>query len=200
MSKASSQSGIFHSQGRSRTGWFAISLFLVALLQSAALAWMIYDRINLLETGKEIVLDIVPVDPRSLFRGDYVILSYGISRLELNSLAGDTNFKQGSPAFLTIRKPSNAAWQPVSITKIYPQQVEKGHVVLRGKVKSGWQKTIRVHYGIENYFVQEGHVKVLEQQVRERKLQVLVAIRDNGEAAIKGLLVGGKLKYKESLF
>ena len=33
-----------------------------------------------LTTGETILLRVVPVDPRDLFRGDYVILSYEISR------------------------------------------------------------------------------------------------------------------------
>ena len=33
-------------------------------------------------------LAVIPVDPRDFFRGDYVILSYGISRLDAGALEG----------------------------------------------------------------------------------------------------------------
>lgn len=187
-------------QKRSSSRRFAFSLFLVALLQSAALAWMIYDRVSLLERGKEIILDIVPVDPRSLFRGDYVILSYGISRLQLSALGGDDKFETDMTVFVTLRKPYRAAWQPVSVTKKYPAEVDEDQIVIRGKVRYGGREPLRVNYGIEQYFVQEGRGKPLERQVRESKLQALVAIGADGEAAVKGLLVDGKLQYKETLF
>lgn len=53
-----------------------IAALAVAGLQTAAIGHMVSDRVQLLRSGREIVLPIVPVDPRSLFRGDYVILSY----------------------------------------------------------------------------------------------------------------------------
>ena len=61
---------------------YAIALLIVAAAQTAALGWIIAARVNLINTGQEVVLNIITVDPRSLFRGDYVILSYGISRLD----------------------------------------------------------------------------------------------------------------------
>ena len=57
-----------------------------------------------------------------------------------------------------------------------------------------------IKYGIESYFVPEGEGKRLEDLVRERKLQVLVAVGADGEAAIKGLLIDGALQYEEPLF
>src|SRR5690606_26923443 len=76
--KCPSYSGGRQMTANRRTLWLGIAL--VALLQAGALLWMIWDRASLLANGREIVLDVVPVDPRSLFRGDYVILGYDISR------------------------------------------------------------------------------------------------------------------------
>ncbi len=185
---------------RPNSGRFAIGLFLVALVQTLALSWMIYDRVTLISSGKEIVLDTIPVDPRSLFRGDYVILNYPISSLNLTALKGDKGLRRGMKVFVTLRKPYRAGWQPVSVTKSFPTEIEKDHVVLRGKVRSGGDKNLRVNYGIEAYFVPEGEGKDLERVVREKKLQVLVAIGTNGEAAIKGLEVDGKRLHEETLF
>ena len=64
-----------------RNLWIAIAV--VALGQAAVLGWMIWDRASLLANGREVVLEVIPVDPRSLFRGDYVILGYDISRFDL---------------------------------------------------------------------------------------------------------------------
>ena len=60
-----------------------LALAAVALAQTAVLAWMVIDRIQLLRSGREIVLPIVPVDPRDLFRGEYVRLEYPAAQVPL---------------------------------------------------------------------------------------------------------------------
>ena len=65
-----------------------LTLVIVALAQTGVLAGMVVDRVRLLKTGREITLPIVPVDPRDLFRGQYVRLGYDISRIPVNLLEG----------------------------------------------------------------------------------------------------------------
>jgi uncharacterized membrane-anchored protein len=192
---------------RSGLGRFALGLCLVALLQSAVLAWMVYDRITLIRSGKEIVLDIVPVDPRSLFRGDYVILNYPVSRIDRDVPGGGQVFRSGDTIFVTLKRSEakdtapagRAGWSVAAVSKDYPDNISPEQIVLRGRVRhSGRPMTVR--YGVESYFVPEGEGKSLENAVRERKLQVLVAVATDGEAAIKALLVDGELQYEEPLF
>lgn len=186
--------------GLAHAARFAAALAAVALVQSLALCWMVYDRVSLIATGREIVLETVPVDPRSLFRGDYVILNYEISGLKLADIGGDKDFGRDDDIFVTLKKGDGGAWQAISASKAYPSRPKEGHVVLRGRARPWRVGDVRVKYGIEAYFVPEGVGKALEEQVRERKLQVLVAVGADGEAAIKGLLVDGELKYEETLF
>ena len=61
---------------------------LLILLQALILAGMIGYRYYWVETGEKIFLRVSPVDPRDLFRGDYVSLSYDISNLDLDQLSG----------------------------------------------------------------------------------------------------------------
>jgi uncharacterized membrane-anchored protein len=56
-----------------------------------------------------------------------------------------------------------------------------------------------VRYGIESYFVRQGMGPKLEAMARERKLAALVAVDKSGTAAIKGLIIDGKLQYEEPL-
>jgi len=51
-----------------------LALAILALAQTGVLAAMVIDRVRLLTSGREITLPIVPVDPRDLFRGEYVRL------------------------------------------------------------------------------------------------------------------------------
>ena len=52
-----------------------------AALQVVALAYMAAEREWVLRTGRTIYLRTAPIDPRDAMRGDYVRLSYQISRV-----------------------------------------------------------------------------------------------------------------------
>jgi uncharacterized membrane protein/uncharacterized membrane-anchored protein len=50
-------------------------------LQLAVLGWMVYDHSRPLASGERYLVLCEPVDPRSLTKGDYVVLSYGFQSL-----------------------------------------------------------------------------------------------------------------------
>ena len=66
-----------------------IALCAAVLLQLMVLSGMLVLAAMPLWTGKEIRVKVVPVDPRSLFRGNYARLNYDFSRLEKGALAGN---------------------------------------------------------------------------------------------------------------
>jgi len=184
-----------------RNLWLAI--IALALGQAAVLGWMIWDRASLLANGREVVLDVIPVDPRSLFRGDYVILGYDISRYTLPP--GTEAPRQGAPFYVTLRKGSGDTWQTVAGFSTPPASVEPGDVVIRGKVvyasadSAGGGPVVSVSYGIESFFVPEGTGRELEHMVRDKKISAVIAVNGSGEAAIKGLMSEGKRVYEEPL-
>ena len=100
------------------------ALIAIFLVQSAALGWMIWNRVMLLKTGREITLDVVPVDPRSLFRGDYVILSYPISRVPADRLEGPPPARN-APVYVRLAKGEDG-WRAVAVTAAYPASVPEG--------------------------------------------------------------------------
>jgi len=51
------------------------------ILQLIVLVGMIAMRLTPLLTGQTILLRVVPVDPRDIFRGDYVTLAYECCRI-----------------------------------------------------------------------------------------------------------------------
>lgn len=91
-----------------RTG---LRLALLFALQAAALAAMIADRQWTLNTGTPVVLETVPVDPRSLFMGDYVDLAYRISRLRLDAVNVD-DWRQAEDSRRPPRTPSVSGAPP----------------------------------------------------------------------------------------
>lgn len=188
-----------------RNLWLAIAA--VALGQAAVLGWMIWDRASLLSNGREVVLDVIPVDPRSLFRGDYVILGYDISRMKLP--AGAQVPKRGETFFVTLHRGDDGKWTSVDASAVPPAGVADGDVVVRGRVTYAYEPTrsnsdqqaqIGVSYGIESYFVPEGTGREIERMVGDRKISAILAVDGSGTAAIKGLMADGKRIYEEPLF
>ena len=181
--------------------WLWPLLVFVALVQSAALFKIVYDRDQLLKSGREITIPTRPVDPRDTFRGDYVMLGYDISPLRKSTLPSDANFeglRAGSPVYVTLTPDGAGGWKAVKVTADYPQQIAASDIVLKGRVESIWRPEntsdvqLNIRYGIESYFVPEGTGKALETKVRERKIEAIVAVDASGSAALKGLVVDGE--------
>jgi uncharacterized membrane-anchored protein len=178
------------------------ALALVAALQLGVLGWMVADRVRLLKTGREIVLPIVPVDPRDLFKGDYVRLGYPVSTLPAATL-GDIKFKQDAVVYVTIEPQGDGDWKVAAVGTRYPTSVGATQAVLRGRIDAfGFNPNVsqRARYGLERYYVPEGKGLALEKLAREKKLAAIVAVDSAGNAAIKGLSSNGQKIYDEPLF
>ena len=175
----------------------------VAFVQAAVLGWMIWERAHLLATGREVVLEVVPVDPRSLFRGDYVILAYDMSRIDTPSAMPPP--ARGDDIYVALQKGDEGKWLVAGAGRDRPASTAADQVVLKGRVQyatTGSEQApsqTGVRYGIESFFVPEGTGRELEALVREKKLSALVAVDGDGNAGIKGLVVDGKRVYEEPL-
>lgn len=185
-----------------RAGWIAAGI--VAAVQSAALLWMAGDRIALLKSGREMLVEVIPVDPRDLFRGDYVILGYNFSGTGDMALPAGT--KRGDRVFATLKLSEGSKWDLVNVATRYPDQIQAGEAVLNGIASDVWhnaEKKIdygRIRYGIETYFVPEGTGRAIENMVRDKKIEAVLAVGSSGQAAIKALVIDGKRIHEEELF
>lgn len=184
---------------------------LILLLQTLALLAMVAMKQWTLSTGTEILLETQPIDPRSLFGGDYVQLNYAISRLRPAELEGDDTFDR--EAIYVVLAKGERYWQAVSIHHERPVEVPTGQIVIKGRIQviqeGSWNpvtgkqelaKELIVHYGIENYFVPEGEGKALENPKSGEKVEIQVAVDSLGNCGIKGVLVNGQPRYRERLF
>ena len=185
-------------------------LALVAAVQIAILGKIVTDRVSLLRTGREIVLPITPVDPRDLFRGDYVILAYPLSQIAAASLPPGTslkNLRENRDVYVVIHPEPDQSWKIVAVEPAYPKTVATDDAVLKGRVVNIWNRSdaaadewVQIHYGIERYFVPEGTGRALEERVQERAMQAIVAVGADGAAALKGLILDGKRHEDPPLF
>ena len=185
-------------------------LFVVVLVQTLILLAMIGMRQWTLATGIPVILETQPIDPRSLFSGDYVRLNYKVSDLRLEELAGDRLFKRHDTVFVVLA-PEGDYWKAVSVHRDRPQSGD-GQAVIKGSVEytgdTMWDaarnkavevKHLHVRYGIEDYFVQEGTGRELERPRQDEKVSIEVAVDRFGNAGIKAVLVNGRPKHTETL-
>ena len=188
-----------------------LRLALIAGIQTLVLAAMIAVRQWTLATGVPIELETEPIDPRSLFSGDYVRLNYAISRLTLDEVKGDTGFIRNDRVYVVLA-PSGRYWKAEAISR-NPPATQLERVAIKGEVEYVsdvlWDRAsnatrrvgnMGVHYGIENYFVPEGEGLRLERTKPDEKITIQVAVDRFGNAGIKAVLINGKARYTESLF
>lgn len=182
----------------------ALAFAIVALVQTVVLGFMVFERVRLLKTGREITLPIIPVDPRDLFKGEYVRLGYTIGTLRAGLLEGPAP-EPNVPFYVTLENKGGDAWQAVKVTSAMPNETSPDRIVLSGRTAYRWstknpEAQQFARYGIESYFVPEGQGKRLEDLAREKKLAALLAVDRGGNAAIKGLIIDGQLQYVEPVF
>ncbi len=145
-----------------------------------------------LRTGQEVLLKTTPVDPRDLFRGDYVVLRYDISNLNSESVALERNdFKSDDKVYVRLDTREKYA----VATNVFAQPPSEG-LFIKGTLKDVGGNRFNVEYGIESYFVPEGKGKDIERQLG-RNVDVRVVIDKSGNAVIKSLLIDGQeVKFK----
>jgi uncharacterized membrane-anchored protein len=180
----------------------------VALTQAALIAAMIADRVAILRTGTEVVLQTRPVDPRDFLRGDYVVLGYDITQVSAGALKDQPASGRDAAVFVKLAPDSEGFFRAVSV-HAEPVAVTRPEVLIRGHITYGAEcganyrsfcDTLQVRYNLEKYFVPEGEGGKLEQVRNQRKLTVVAAVTPGGRAAIKRLLVDGTPVYEEPWF
>jgi uncharacterized membrane-anchored protein len=196
------------SRGLSKSTFLGL-VALVALLQTAALAFIVVDRDRLLKTGTEIILPVTPLDPRDIFRGDFVTLGNALSTI--GSIAAGLDPKvpdglvKGGTVYVTIAGTGDT-WAVRAVSASYPAEVPGDAVVLKGRIRQIYSAgnepgySLAVRYGIESYFVPEGTGMALEQKVREQAIKAILAVGRDGTVAIKGLIVDGQRHEAPPIF
>lgn len=155
----------------------SLLFLLVVVAQAMGLITFAAVRQTAVTQGLEVTLQTVPVDPRSLFQGDYAILDYEITEMphHLNTLP------VGAETFVVLEDCGDV-WCATAYTRIRPHSSD---AYVRGVVSSRG----RLDFGIGTYFVPEGMAKIIE---HAQDVKVVVALDDRGRAVIKRVLVDGE--------
>jgi len=186
--------------------WIIGGALLAALLQSAALGKIIWDRHSLLENGREVVLQSAMVDPRDLFRGHYVTLNLSVGAMEEGTFTIDGELKTGEDIFVSLKPGEYGFWVADVLHAAMPENASAP--VLRGRLVSDRPVTgtgndaprYVIRFPFDRYFADRKKAKDLEKVRNDRKLGVIISVGGNGEGAVKGISVDGDLVYVERVF
>lgn len=156
-------------------------------LQVLILLAILVIKFTILTQGTAVFLQIVPVDPRDPFRGDYASFNYTISRIDSYMLRDKV--KAGDTVYVSLRESGKYSYATAASLK----KPTNGGIFIRGTVISGssfqppasyTQAPIIVKYGIEDFFIPEGTGTNLGRS-RVDNYYSEVAIDDNGNAVLK---------------
>jgi uncharacterized membrane-anchored protein len=165
-------------------------------------------------TGQSVLLPVTPIDPRDLFRGEYVRLDTPATRLTVRA---EGEASAGSMAVAPVGRwwaelPSDQylRYEALHGRVVYVQLEARGEagesqptsisiepvadrINLRGRVDGYNQKNeLEVDYGLDSFFMQEGTAKPVEDALRmRRRVQMEIAVTGSGHARIRRLLVDG---------
>ncbi|MBI5934551.1 MAG: GDYXXLXY domain-containing protein [Chloroflexi bacterium] len=134
--------------------------------------YLVYQRELLAVNGRVVLLELAPVDPRSLMQGDYMQLRYALA----DDIAASTGLERG---FVVVRLDSNNV---ARFVRVYDPAtpLAANEVLLPFRGSNQWDMQI----GSKSYFMQEGHAeyyddaKYGEMRLSDSGTIMLVGLRD----------------------
>ena len=180
-----------------------LAIIAAAAFQVLVLVYMAGEREWILHSGRTVYLRTAPIDPRDAMRGEYVQLSYEISRVPASLCRDGLTGRKGA---LKPVKPDTRVYASLRVNEdglaeltSLSDQGPAGGLFLKGYAKGSWPSSswerhaapnIEVRYGIEAYFMQQGKAFALEKSRFREGIQVplemAVAVSPGGTAVLKG--------------
>jgi uncharacterized membrane-anchored protein len=151
---------------------------------------LIYQQEKILHSGSVTILETRPVDPRDLFRGEYVILRYVIED-DVKIREKAIKLEAGSTLFIKLVEDENGVASVNEVRDRSPDYFEGLWVV--GEVSGG-----RVRFpSLEQFYVPEGAGRAIENFGSDLHVEIVL---EEGEARVTGLLDGSLNKIDPESF
>ena len=139
----------------------------------------------ILSMGKEVLLKTIPVDPRDIVMGDYVILNYEIAQFPKYK---DYLFNYNQPIYVKLGLDSDNVAYIDEVSKEKPKGLFlKGTMTSCPSTFQLFRSGKCISYGIESYYVKEKTGRKLEHDLTDGTL-VKVSIDRHGNAKVKGFV------------
>ena len=196
-----------------------IRLLLVALAMTAILAGLVGHHVWRRNSGDEIYLDMVPVDPRDILLGHYVVLTTPLHRIDTATVEGDRlDWERGDTIYVALATDSNGSSTPAALHRAPPSggQFVRGQVDWAATMQDyadpdplpdgtpGWQsdpipgterQELTVRFNLERYYAPRDQALDLEAMRDDDRLRLIVSVGADGGAVIKGLEIDGEARY-----
>lgn len=151
-------------------------VFAIILIWIVLIAGFVMSGEFTLKTGREVLLKTIPVDPRDLFRGEYVNLSY-----EIGQMPQGYSFSDDQRVYAVLKVDN----KNVATVDYLVGEIPKDKFFIKGYYRKYWSSELQ--YGIESYFVKEGTALALEKKLRNGGYAKVI-IDKNGNAKVREIL------------
>ena len=132
--------------------------------------WSVYQKEQTLKDGQLVLLQLAPVDPRSLMQGDYMRLNYKEASSDLIDKQTDTR------GYAILRTDSNQIGEIVRLQNTL-EPVNDNELVIRYKIINR-----RLFLGAESFFFEEGQDTLYQKAVYGG-----LKVDDKGQSLLVGL-------------
>lgn len=168
----------------------------LALVQLLLIAVPLADRLEVQISGTSVILDLRPVDPRDLLRGDYVIINLSLTNISRDVEGAGTVFEIGDTVYVGLTASSDGVAVPRIVTA---GRGEAGELAIEGTVVKTTDRGLILDYGISAFFLPEGEGLAIE-NLEVGRVQLVVAIAQDGRSVPLKLLVDGKEFKSDAAF
>lgn len=166
------------------------TLFLIGLLFELIAVFGLFVPYTLVvKNGTPVTLRTVPVDPRSIFRGDFMTLDYEAGLSPPWRGEGETYRK----VMYVVLEREGETFERVSFTEDRPTALAPGQVCLKGRLD--WNRV--VFPDLRQYFFEEGEGQRLGEASVLHRLFVDAAVTPSCRAVIRGVRIGTQIPQPE---
>lgn len=145
---------------------------------------------TIVNAGTLVELEVQPVDPTDILRGEYVVLNYAINQVPADLVDEFVWYQSKGSEVFVVLDPTQGFKVPQSLTIHRPTN---GELYIKGTLvekPSRALQFVRVRYGVENFFVERGIGKLIERH-QGTALVAQIKIDVKGKAVLIGLTVNG---------
>ena len=159
-------------------------IFAAAIFQILAVIAMLAYAYAPIYFGKEILLQTTLYDPRDMFRGDYVRLSYGFAGIyDLDKIDANLSKRQqlhGAKIYAILKQDKDGRYK----FDRYSFERPNGGTFLAGRIDYN-----TANFGIEAFFMPPRRAQQMERDMMEFNATAVISVMDNGKARIKDIVL-----------
>ncbi|HLV93508.1 MAG TPA: GDYXXLXY domain-containing protein [Aequorivita sp.] len=166
---------------------------IVAIIQLAVPAKMIWDKESILKTGKEFKFETAPVDPSDPFRGKYITLEFKENSYKIQS---GSEWQEGEEVYVILNTNSKGFATIKDLSKAKPDEGLDYVKATIQYITGPLLDNVIVSYPFDRFYMEESKAYEAEKAYNETQLDsikttyALVNIK-KGNAALKDVMIDG---------